>query len=58
VLDGGVIVENLPVAQIGRARNAATLALLNALPAPPEVLLSYRDRSGIELPAPALCARY
>jgi ABC-type glutathione transport system ATPase component len=48
VLDGGAIVEILPVAEIGRARHPATLALLNALPVPPDVLLSYRDRSGME----------
>lgn len=55
VLDGGTIVENLPVSQIKRGRHPATRALLNALPAPPDVLMSYRDRS-IELPTPALSA--
>ena len=55
VLDGGTIVENLPVSQIGRGRHPATCALLNALPAPPDVLMSYRHRS-IELPTPALSA--
>ncbi|MGD0627885.1 MAG: ABC transporter ATP-binding protein [Terracidiphilus sp.] len=44
VLDGGVIVENLPVTQISKARHTSTRALLNALPAPPDVLLSYRNR--------------
>jgi ABC-type glutathione transport system ATPase component len=56
VLDGGTIVENLPVSQIGRGRHPATRALLNALPAPPDVLMSYRDRCSIESPAPALSA--
>jgi len=56
VLDGGVIVENLPITQISHARHAATLALLNALPAPPDVLLSYRDSSNLEGTAPALRA--
>ncbi len=32
VLDGGAIVESLPVAKVGLARHAATLALLTALP--------------------------
>jgi len=58
VLDAGTIVEILPAAEIGRARHAATLALLNALPVPPEVLLAYRDRASVELPAPALCASW
>jgi peptide/nickel transport system ATP-binding protein len=57
VLDGGVIVENLPVAQIGHGRHPTTRALLNALPAPPDVLMSYRDRSSMEFNAPVLCAR-
>jgi ABC-type glutathione transport system ATPase component len=56
VLDGGVIVENLPVTQIGQARHATTRALLNALPAPAEVLLSYRDRSEMKSAATALRA--
>jgi ABC-type dipeptide/oligopeptide/nickel transport system ATPase component len=56
VLDAGTIVEILPAAEIGQARHAATLALLNALPVPPDVLLAYRDRSSMELPAPALYA--
>jgi ABC-type dipeptide/oligopeptide/nickel transport system ATPase component len=43
VLDGGRIVENLAVTEIGNARHPATLALLKALPAPPSVLLSYRQ---------------
>jgi ABC-type glutathione transport system ATPase component len=56
VLDSGVIVESLPVADIGRGRHATTRALVNALPAPPDVLMSYRDRSSMELDIPALCA--
>jgi ABC-type glutathione transport system ATPase component len=56
VLDAGTIVEILPVTGIAHARHAATLALLEALPVPPDVLLAYRDRSSMELPAPALCA--
>jgi peptide/nickel transport system ATP-binding protein len=55
VLDAGTIVEILPVAAIGQARHAATLGLLNALPVPPDVLLAYRERSSVELPARALC---
>jgi ABC-type dipeptide/oligopeptide/nickel transport system ATPase component len=56
VLDDGVIVENLPVSRIGRACHPTTLALLNALPAPPEVLMDYRDRASLEFQAPALSA--
>jgi peptide/nickel transport system ATP-binding protein len=56
VLDKGTIVENLPVTEIGKARHAATLALLNALPVPPEVLLSYRDQSAMAVRVPALRA--
>jgi peptide/nickel transport system ATP-binding protein len=56
VLDGGVIVENLSVSEIGHGRHATTRALVNSLPAPPHVLMSYRNRSSIELDAPALCA--
>ncbi|MGD0892672.1 MAG: ABC transporter ATP-binding protein [Terracidiphilus sp.] len=48
VLDAGTIVETLPVAEIGQARHAATLALLNALPVPPDVLLTYRNRLAAE----------
>jgi peptide/nickel transport system ATP-binding protein len=55
VLDAGTIVEILPVAEIGGARHAATLALLEALPVPPDVLLAYRGRSSMELSAAALC---
>jgi peptide/nickel transport system ATP-binding protein len=56
VLDAGTIVENLLVMDIGQARHPATLALLNALPVPPEVLLRYRDQSAMELHPPALRA--
>ncbi len=58
VLDAGEIVETLPVTGIGLARHPATLALLKALPVPPDVLLSYRDRTAIELRAAALCDSY
>lgn len=44
VLEAGSIAETLPVAEIDRARHTATLALLNALPVPPDVLLSYRKQ--------------
>jgi|ERR1035437_1521330 ABC-type glutathione transport system ATPase component len=43
VIHDGAIVENLPVHEISRARHPATLALLGALPVPPEVLLTFRD---------------
>jgi len=43
VLDQGTIVESLEVSQIAKAEHATTLALLRTLPAPPEVLLRYRD---------------
>ncbi|HEX4039544.1 MAG TPA: ABC transporter ATP-binding protein [Acidobacteriaceae bacterium] len=43
VLHQGTIVENLPVGQLGEARHPASLALLRALPVPPETLLSFRD---------------
>jgi peptide/nickel transport system ATP-binding protein len=45
VLDVGTIVECLPVAELGRARHEATIALLQALPAPPDVLMTFRDWS-------------
>jgi ABC-type dipeptide/oligopeptide/nickel transport system ATPase component len=44
VLSAGSIVETLPVDEIGRARHSATIALLNALPVPPEVLVRYRKQ--------------
>jgi ABC-type glutathione transport system ATPase component len=45
VLDHGTIVESLPAGEIGRARHAASRALLQALPVPPEALLRFRDQS-------------
>ena len=56
VLDDGVIVENFPVSHIDRACHPTTLALLNALPAPASVLMSYRDRANPDFQAPALSA--
>jgi hypothetical protein len=56
VLDEGTIVENLAVTEMDRARHPATLALLNALPAPPDVLLRYRDRQIMQWPTPTLAA--
>jgi peptide/nickel transport system ATP-binding protein len=55
VLDAGVIVENLPVMEIAQARQAATLALLNALPVPPHVLLGYREPSAVKSHALRAC---
>jgi ABC-type glutathione transport system ATPase component len=43
VLDCGALVESLPVGQLGMARHQATIDLLNTLPIPPSVLLSYRS---------------
>jgi len=43
VLDGGTIVENLPVSELSNARNPAAISLLRSLPPPPEVLLKFRD---------------
>jgi len=48
VLQAGTIVETLNVNQIVAARHPATLALLAALPVPPDVLLRYRDRADNE----------
>ncbi|HTW62492.1 MAG TPA: ABC transporter ATP-binding protein [Terracidiphilus sp.] len=45
VLDAGSIVENLPITEIAHAQHPATLALLNALPVPAEVLLRFRSPS-------------
>jgi peptide/nickel transport system ATP-binding protein len=42
VLDRGTIVECLPVESISEAADQATRALLQTLPAPPEVLLEFR----------------
>jgi ABC-type glutathione transport system ATPase component len=58
VLDGGRIVENLAVTEIGNARHPATLALLKALPAPPGVLLSYRQARPNEEILPVLTGSY
>jgi ABC-type glutathione transport system ATPase component len=44
VLDSGTIVECLPVDEISEAKHKATRALLQALPAPPEVLLQFREK--------------
>lgn len=49
VLDEGTIVECLPVDELNRARHQATLALLDALPAPPDVLLRFRERPNREI---------
>jgi ABC-type glutathione transport system ATPase component len=43
VLHEGTIVENLPVGQLSDVRHPASLALLRALPVPPETLLRFRD---------------
>jgi peptide/nickel transport system ATP-binding protein len=43
VLDKGTIVESLPAGEIDHARHAASRALLEALPVPPEALLRFRD---------------
>lgn len=43
VLDGERIVESLPVLSIGDAAHPATRMLLKTLPAPPKVLLRFRD---------------
>jgi ABC-type glutathione transport system ATPase component len=49
VLHEGAIVESLPVDQLSEARHESTLSLLNALPVPPAILLSFRDRSTLEV---------
>jgi ABC-type glutathione transport system ATPase component len=56
VLDAGSIVESLAVTEIAHAQHVSTLALLNALPVPPHVLLSYREPSAAKPQAPALLA--
>jgi ABC-type dipeptide/oligopeptide/nickel transport system ATPase component len=48
VLHAGTIAETLAVNEIGNAQHEATLALLQTLPAPPHVLLNFRDRSECE----------
>jgi len=45
VIYSGAIAEFISVAQIGQAQHPATLALLRALPAPVDVLLSYCSAS-------------
>ncbi len=45
VLHAGTIAESLPVDRLAEARQEATLSLLRALPAPPEILLSFRKPS-------------
>jgi ABC-type glutathione transport system ATPase component len=44
VLDHGAIVETLPADELDHARHPVTRSLLDALPVPPNVLLSYRKR--------------
>jgi len=46
VLSGGTIVETLRVDDMGKALEPATIALLKALPVPPQVLVSYRKDRG------------
>ncbi len=48
VLHSGTIVETLGTNELAEARHQATRALLAALPAPPEVLLQYKDRMADE----------
>jgi ABC-type glutathione transport system ATPase component len=48
VLHAGSIVESLPVGRLSEACHPAALSLLSALPVPPGVLLSYRERSTLE----------
>jgi peptide/nickel transport system ATP-binding protein len=47
VLADGAIVEDLPVAELDSARHPSTISLLQALPVPPEILVSFRDSSGL-----------
>ena len=47
VLDGGTIVECLPVNGLSEARHEATKSLLQTLPAPPEVLLQFRENKHV-----------
>lgn len=48
VLHQGTIVESLDINALDEACHPATQALLAALPVPPDVLLSFRDRPGSE----------
>jgi peptide/nickel transport system ATP-binding protein len=57
VLSEGSIVENLSVDRIDQMRHPAAQALLQSLPVPPEVLLSYRDREEPEITEFALARR-
>ena len=57
VLNAGTIVESLPVGELSQARHQATIALLRALPVPPDVLLSFRDRAISETPEAVLANR-
>jgi ABC-type glutathione transport system ATPase component len=43
VLDAGTIVENLPVSEFSSVSNPSAINLLRSLPAPPEVLLRFRE---------------
>jgi len=52
VLEGGSIVECIPVDEIEQAQHAATRSLLGALPVPPGVLLAYRNE-GLNIPEAA-----
>ena len=45
VLDSGRIVEDLPVGSFAGARHETTKALMRTLPAPPEVMLRFRNKS-------------
>ena len=45
ILDSGTIAEILPVSDITKATHPAAVALLRALPVPPDILLRFRDRS-------------
>jgi ABC-type glutathione transport system ATPase component len=48
VLHEGTIVEDLPVGQLAEAQHAASLALLRALPVPPQTLLRFRDNASVD----------
>ena len=50
VLEAGTIVESLPVDELSQARHEATTALLRALPAPPDVLLRFRETHDLAVP--------
>lgn len=44
VLDEGRIVEDLPVSNFADARHETTKALMRTLPAPPEIMLRFREK--------------